>query len=91
MPVIRTDINETWEGGKLVTTETVEVDVTTEVVTLDLHDKVRTALVANAAYLELVAPTAAQNTTQVRRLTRQVNALVRLVLASDLLTDNADT
>lgn len=91
MAVTRTDVNETWQDGVLIATETVIVDVTEAVVTLDLHAKARAALTANATYLALANPTAAQNTAQIRRLTRQVNALTRLALAADLLRDNADT
>lgn len=44
-----------------------------------LLDKIGTALSNNATYLALASPTAAQNTAQIRALTRQVNALLRLV------------
>lgn len=48
--------------------------------TQDLHGKARQALTANATYLAISAPTAAQNTAQVKSLTRQVNALIKLQL-----------
>lgn len=91
MAVIRTDVDEHYVNGEVVASTTREVDVTEAVVTLDLHGKARAALDANRTYLALANPTAAQNTAQVRRLTRQVNALTRLALAADLLRDNADT
>lgn len=43
-------------------------------------DRLRTALTGNRAYLDLTASTAAQNTAQIRALTRQQQALIRLVL-----------
>ena len=43
-----------------------------------LLDKIGTALTNNATYLAIASPSAAQNTAQVKALTRQVNALMRL-------------
>lgn len=45
-----------------------------------LLDKADQAMTSNATYLALGNPTAAQNTAQIKALTRQVNALVRLTL-----------
>lgn len=43
-----------------------------------LRDRARTALTSNATFLTLASPTNAQTLAQVRSLTRQVNALIRL-------------
>lgn len=43
-----------------------------------IRDKLRLALGANNTYLAVTTPTAAQTTTQVKSLSRQVNALIRL-------------
>lgn len=43
-----------------------------------LIDKARTALTNNANFLAIASPTTAQAVTQVKALTRQVNALIKL-------------
>lgn len=55
-----------------------------------LRDKAVQALAANAAYLALNSATAAQSRDQVARLTRQVNAIIRLLVTDDT-TDISDT
>lgn len=56
-----------------------------------LHAQARAALASNAAYLGKVddgTATQADHITQVTRVTRQVNALIRLVIGSDLLDES---
>lgn len=45
-----------------------------------LRDKAATALTANATYLGIASPTNAQNLAQIRSLTRQMNALIRITV-----------
>lgn len=52
-----------------------------------LTDRARQALASNATFLNLVAPTNAQNAAQVKALTRQVNALIRLAVRALDSTD----
>lgn len=55
-----------------------------------LHTQARAALTGNAVYLGKVddgTAVQADHITQVARLTRQVNALIRLVIGSDLLDE----
>lgn len=42
--------------------------------------KAQNALTANATYLAINSPTTAQNTAQIKALTRQMNALIRLTV-----------
>ncbi len=46
----------------------------------DLTSRAALALTTNAAFLAIAAPSNAQNATQIKALTRQVNALIRLVV-----------
>lgn len=65
-----------------------------ETVRGDLHGRARQALVDNASFLAVASPTNAQTLAQVRRLTRQHNAIIRLLAAvegdRDLLVESAD-
>lgn len=90
--VIQTDTDETvdFTTGKR-TARQVARDVTEDAITYDLHAKARSALAGNATYLALAAPTNAQNAAQIKALTRQNNAIIRLLVAADLLTDNTGT
>ena len=60
-----------------------------------LLDKAQAALTVNATYLAIASPTNAQVATQVARLTRENNAVIRLLLASFArhgdLVNGADT
>jgi hypothetical protein len=47
-----------------------------------LRDRATTALTGNATYLALASPTTAQNTAQIRALTRQMDALIRLTVGA---------
>lgn len=95
MAITRTDRNQRWANGALVSEDVVEVDVTDEAVRVDIHTKARAALGANATYLALASPSNAQNLAQIRLLTRECSGVIRLLLAldgaRDLLVENTDT
>lgn len=54
-----------------------------------LRDRARQALATNATYLARANPTAAQTTAQVQALTKECNALIRLLIGA--LDDTAGT
>lgn len=73
----------TYDGkGKVVGTSTITVPQE-EVNRQALRDKVVQALATNATYLGRSAPTVAQNTAQTQALTRQVDAIIRLLVTGD--------
>lgn len=88
--IVQTNRNQTFQDGRLVAEEVVEVDVTADAVRYDLHDKVRQALTANRAFLDVKSPTNAHLAAQVRQLTRECSAIIRLLVGSDLLDESED-
>ena len=52
-----------------------------------LRARARTTLGTNTTYLAIAAPTTAQNTAQIKALTRQVSALIRLEVHALEVTD----
>ena len=74
-----TRTREIYSGGQLVGTE--QYDVPQEQVNReDLETKARNALQANQTFLAIGSPTNAQTLAQVRLLTRETSALIRLLL-----------
>jgi len=84
-----THFREVWQNGVRISNTPIVIDVTQEWVTNDLRTKGRAALTANQTYLALASPSTAQNTAQIKRLTRECSALIRLLLGGDLLDDTA--
>lgn len=67
------------DGSTKMITEQIEVSQS-ELNRDDLTAKASQALTANATYLAIASPSVAQNTAQIQRLTREVNAILRLML-----------
>lgn len=79
-------IHETYENGALVGSQ--QVDLPDELGhRATIEQQAREALAANRTFLALGAPTNAQTLAEVKALTRQVNALIRLQLADLTGTD----
>lgn len=76
-------------AGVLVEDIPVVTDITADFVVDDLRTKALAALTANATFLAIGAPTNGQISTQVQRLTRECNGLIRLMLniIDDAATD----
>lgn len=73
----------TYDGkGNVVGTSTVQIPQD-EANAQTLRDKAAQALTVNATYLARQSPTAAQTTAQVQALTRQLNAVIRLLVVAD--------
>lgn len=79
----------TWTPRAKTPAELAAATTTTNTATLEA--KARAAIIANGTYLALAAPTNAQTLAQVRALTRQMTALVRLSLRGGLLDDTTGT
>ena len=78
MPLSRnTDV---YADGLLVSSQALAVGLADENATTILA-KAKQALAANAAFLALATPSSAQNAAQIKLLTREVNALLRLALS----------
>ncbi len=75
-------------NNNVVSTRQVEIPQLT-VNERSIRDKAKQALAINTTFLALATPTNAQNAAQLKALTRQVNALIRLTLNS--LDDVSDT
>ena len=90
MPITRTDIDEVFANGKVVSRTERVVDVTADVVELDIHTKLRDFVNRNRTYLALPAPTANQQAAQIDRLTRQLNHLIRLQFRDLLNSETVD-
>lgn len=95
MAITRINRNQKWDrDGNLIEDVQVVEDITAEVTADDLYTKARQALASNKAFLDTpnAQITNADALQQIKRLTRQVDGLIRLLpRAGDLLVENDDT
>lgn len=80
MPVMRNDVDEVYRNGVLVSSTSVVRDMTDDASRTTIRQQASDALVANRAYLALVAPLATDNLAQIKALTRQNSGLIRMML-----------
>lgn len=73
--------------GQVVSEEIVVIDSTIEDNDRTLRERAQNALANNNTFMNLTAPTNAQNAAQIKALTRQMNAIIRLVVGA---LDNTD-
>lgn len=84
----RTRTVETYRDGALVESRTESYEVSAEQVNEEtIRDRAAQALAANRTYIALASPSAAQNTAQIKALSRQNQSLIRLLLG---LLDGTD-
>ena len=76
----RTNRNQVWTNGVMVSEEIVVVDTTAETSEELIRTRAAAALLTNRTYLALAAPVGADNLAQIRALTRQNNGLLRMLL-----------
>lgn len=69
-----------WDPVTRTVKDVVPSPVDLEANRVNIEGKAITALTGNATYLALGSPTNAQNLAQIRALTRQMNALIKLTL-----------
>lgn len=81
----------TWENPTVWSSRGIEWKLGTPGANADaVRAKAAQALASNAAFLAIANPTNAQAVTQVQRLTREVNAIIRL-LVTQQFDDVSDT
>lgn len=89
MRTTKTVIDEEVDGptGVVVSRAVRVVDITAEITELGLLGKSVAAVEANRSFISS-SPTNAQIVAQVKALSRQMNALIRLTVAKELLDDD---
>lgn len=100
MTITRTDRNQRFADGVLVSEDVVQTDITAETVRADIVTKARNALAANQAFINRynggASPTQAQVVTYMQTAARELSAIIRLLGCvlpelDDLLVENIDT
>jgi len=79
---------ETWRNGQLVSFNEIAPTLT-DLNREQIQTKARQAINGNRTFLALASPTNAQTLAQVKALTREANAVIRLLL--NQLDDISDT
>lgn len=83
----RNDLNDVYLNGSLVSSTPVTIDTTIETTAATITTQATTAIGLNRTFLALVTPTNAEVVAQVRRLARQNNGIIRLLVNRASLVD----
>lgn len=86
--IVDTDIQICFSNSEPVRARTKFIDKTSTIVEENLRNRIAIAFENNRTFLQITSPSLVQNTAQIKSLTKQVQAILRLVVDRSLLNNN---